>query len=100
MNSKLLKLYFSREQKADVVDCLLQIDALSGFSLYEIDGFSRRHERYDIAEQIRGARRMLAAEVVCNEHDLTEIRAALQRLNVKEPIRFTLHPIEAMGHLI
>jgi len=98
MPNKLLKLYFSREQKADLVDCLIQLECLSGFSLYDIDGFSRNHERYDIGEQIRGARRMIMAEIICSGEDVTHIREALSELHFNEPVRFSMQKIEDVGH--
>jgi len=98
MSNKLLKLYFSREQKADIVDCLIQLDGLSGFSLYDMDGFSRNHEPFDIGEQIRGARRMLMVEVICTEADVVRIRESLSSLHFNESIRYLLQPIEAQGH--
>ncbi|HAS14938.1 MAG TPA: DUF3240 domain-containing protein [Idiomarina abyssalis] len=98
MLNKLLKLYFSREQKADLVDCLIQLDYLSGFSLYDIDGFSRNHERFDVGEQIRGARGMLMAEVICSVDDVARIREALSQLHFKEPIRYVMQSVEDVGH--
>lgn len=100
MNSKLLKLYFSREQKADVVDCLLQVDSISGFSLYDVEGFSRRHEVFDLAEQIRGARRVLSAEIICTGDDIALIQNELKQLHFKEPVRYLLVPLEDIGHIV
>ncbi len=100
MTSKLLKLYFSREQKADVVDCLLQVDSLSGFSLYDIEGFSRRHESFDLAEQIRGARHMLSAEIICTDDEIQLIQNELKQLHFKESVRFVLLPLDDYGHAL
>ena len=98
MSNKLLKLYFSREQKDDILDCLIQLNCLSGFSLYDIDGFSRNHKRFDIGEQIRGARRMFVVEVICRETDVAKIRKSLSALHFNESIRYLLQPIETDGH--
>ncbi|WP_289116733.1 DUF3240 family protein [uncultured Idiomarina sp.] len=98
MPNKLLKLYLSREQKADLVDCLIQLDVISGFSFYDIDGFSRNHERFDIDEQVRGARRMVMAEVICSNEDVHCIQEAISQLHFKEPMRYTLQPLNDVGH--
>ncbi len=100
MKSQLLKLYFSREQKPEVVDCLLQVDSLSGFSLYDIEGFSRRHESFDLSEQIRGARRMLAAEIICTNAEVQSIRNQLKQIHFKDSVRFVLLAIEDDGHVL
>ncbi|MCA1768102.1 MAG: DUF3240 family protein [Idiomarina sp.] len=99
MKSKLLKLYFSREQKAEVVDCLLQVDSLSGFSLYDIEGFSRRHESFDLAEQIRGARRMLTAEIICSDAEVKLVQSELKKLHFKEPVRYNVLELDDCGHV-
>lgn len=98
MPNKLLKLYFNCEQKADLTDCLIQLDVISGFTLYSIDGFSRNHQRFDIDEQIRGARRMLMAEIICSEDDIAHIREALSNLYFSDPIRYVIQSIESIGH--
>lgn len=98
MPTKLIKLYFSREQKADLVDSLIQLDVISGFSLYDIDGYSRNHGRFDIGEQIRGARRMLVAEIICTSDDVSTIHHALSQLHFKEPIRYAVQTLDEVGH--
>ncbi|MBY6062726.1 DUF3240 family protein [Pseudidiomarina sediminum] len=99
MATKLMKLYFSQAQKADVVDCLLQVDSISGFSIYAIEGYSRSHERYDLVEQISGARRMLTAEIICTDAAVPALQNALAQLHFSDPLRYTLVAIEANGHL-
>jgi hypothetical protein len=98
MSNKLLKLYFSREQRSEVVDCLMQVTSISGFSIYDIDGFSRRHEQFDIGEQIRGARHMQVAEIIATEQDIVAIRDAVRALHFGEPLRYLVQPLEAVGH--
>ncbi|RUO76175.1 DUF3240 family protein [Idiomarina seosinensis] len=99
MPNKLIKLYFSCEQKVDLVDSLIQLDIISGFSLYAIDGFSRDHERFDISEQIKGSRRMMVAEIICSDDDITTVLKSLSNLHFREPIRYVIQPIENTGHL-
>ncbi|WP_411359805.1 DUF3240 family protein [Pseudidiomarina salilacus] len=98
MSLKLLKIYFSEAQKPDVIDALLKAKVVSGFSVYAIDGFGRVHERYDISEQIRGARRMVIAEVVCEPDVIKAVEQAISTLHFKDPIRYMVHNVEDCGH--
>ena len=98
MSLKLLKIYFSEAQKPDIIDVLLKTEEVSGFSIYAIDGFGRAHERYDISEQIRGARRMVMAEIVCEPEVIKSVEMAISNLHFKDRIRYMVHTVDECGH--
>lgn len=97
MSERLIKLYFTGEQRPDIVDALMQVDNLSGFTLYAIEGFSHRQDRFDLDEQIRGSRSMYSAEVICNDKTFTEIKTSLKKLNFNEPLRYYVTELSEQG---
>ena len=55
---QLLVLIAQNDIKDDIVDTLIELEFLSGFSLGNICGFSREHSHFNIKEQVEGYRDM------------------------------------------
>ncbi|MGM0480541.1 MAG: DUF3240 family protein [Pseudomonadota bacterium] len=97
MSEQLIKLYFTAEQHPDIVDALMQVENLSGFTLYAVEGFSHRQQRFDLNEQIKGSRSMYSAEVICNAETFAAIKESLSNLHFNEPLRYYITELHEQG---
>ncbi|MBB1440313.1 DUF3240 family protein, partial [Shewanella sp. SG41-4] len=61
---QLLVLIAQNDVKDDIVDTLIELDFLSGFSLGDICGFSREHSHFNIKEQVEGYREFYKFEIM------------------------------------
>jgi Protein of unknown function (DUF3240). len=59
----LLVLNISPELEEDLIDCLLEIPEVDGFTTREVYSHGR-HEQMSIAEQVRGRRKRLQVELI------------------------------------
>jgi nitrogen regulatory protein P-II 1 len=92
-----LSLYIENNQKDDVIDCLLPLEYISGFSLSACFGYSRNHAKLDVAEQVAGGRTLLRVDIVHDSDDTQSIIAALKGVNARHPIRFTVVSVMQQG---
>lgn len=102
-NLEVLHVFFPMDLRDLVVDALLELDDLSGFTIIPIDGHSRHNSQFDKLEQVVGYRRMFSLELIVNA-DLRE--AVIQHLRTcrsSKPgdsgIRYYVTPVIASGHL-
>lgn len=82
-----------------MVDALMMSEAVSGFTMSAVDGFSRQHSRYDVAEQVAGYRRMCRVEIRQNAEDQPELLATLARAAGSERIQYWVTPLLCAGSL-
>lgn len=86
------------EIRDDVVDTLIALEPISGFSLIRIAGFSREHSHFSLRERVEGHREMYRFEVL---HETAQQQTLLQSL---EPVcaparaRYWILPLSAQGH--
>ena len=99
MKYQLLTAIFSEEIKDDVVDALIALEDISGFSMSTTDGYSRRHSQYDVREQVAGYRRLCRVEVVHLEAQETALLATLETLCTACHIRYWLTALAGAGQL-
>ncbi|MCM2527025.1 DUF3240 family protein [Shewanella algae] len=94
---QLLVLIVQHNLKDDVVDTLMSLDYLSGFSLINICGFSREHSHFNLKEQVEGYREFYKFEVM---HPQESQQALLQTLaEVCRHSRYWIVPIATDGVL-
>ena len=98
--SQLLTLFIDKEMEADVVDCLMQFDGVSGFTVSTCFGFSRESAHLNKAEQVAGGRHMLKVEVIHNSEYVQAMLQALNALNGRNAIRYTMTPVLDEGHIV
>ncbi len=99
MKYQLLTAIFSDSIKDDVVDALIALEDISGFSMCATDGYSRRHSQYDLREQVVGYRRQCRAEVMHREMQEPALLAALESLCAASHIRYWITPLTTAGEL-
>jgi len=85
--------------KDEVVDILIGIDCVSGFNLKSIEGYSKEHSEFDIAEQVEGHRCFYEFDVQILLGQLQVIKTALRPVCQCQAIKYWVTPIYESGHL-
>lgn len=102
-NLEVLHAFFPLDMRDAVVDALLELDELSGFSIVPIDGHSRDNSQLDKLEQVVGYRRMFRLEVIVNsdlrEQVIDHLRVCRSYKPGDKGIRYYVTPIVESGHL-
>ncbi|MGE6570091.1 DUF3240 family protein [Shewanella vesiculosa] len=99
ITEQLLVLIAQNDIKDDIVDTLIELDFLSGFSLGDICGFSREHSHFNIKEQVEGYREFCKFEIM---HPVDQEQALLSTLALvckHNPCRYWITPIVHTGTL-
>lgn len=95
----LLLLFIEKQLEPDAIDCLIGLPEVSGFTLSQVQGFSREHAQFDQAEQVAGSRSLLKLEILHQPEHTAVILDALKALNGRHPPRYWLVPVLAEGHV-
>ena len=99
MEQQLLSLVFDGASKDDLIDLLMGLEQVSGFTLSEVSGFSHEHAQYDIAEQVAGYRQLYRIDVLHNPEQLNVLLQALKGLGTANGIRYWVTPVLEAGKL-
>ncbi|KAA1193065.1 DUF3240 domain-containing protein [Pseudohalioglobus sediminis] len=97
MNKQILTAVFSEEIKDEIIDTMMSLEVVSGFTLGAVHGYSREHSRYDIKEQVAGHRRMCRIEVMHGEDQEQVLLAALQDAGKASHVRYWISPVSGSG---
>ena len=98
-SSQILVLISPLETKDDLVDVLMSLDLISGFSLVLIDGYSQEHSHYNINEQVEGHRKFYRFEILHDEKDEDNILESLRVVGSNQHIRYWIVPVKSNGKL-
>ncbi len=96
-NSQALIIIAPKEIKDDLVDRLMALDIISGFSLTVIDGYSREHSHYSIDEQVEGYRRYFRFEVLHQQEQELSILQALEQTCAPARARYWVQSVSRIG---
>lgn len=96
--NQILVVIVPAEIKDDLVDNLMVLDFISGFSLSSIDGYSRSHSHYNINEQVEGYRKFYRFEVLHQETQEAEVMKQLKKTCSKTKARYWIMPVSSIGH--
>ncbi|WP_339773633.1 DUF3240 family protein [uncultured Paraglaciecola sp.] len=94
---QLLIVIVPQELKDNIVDTLIGLEAISGFSLSKIQGYSREHHHYNIQEQVEGFRDFYRFELL---HEQQHYQTLLDHIKESSPngnIRFWCLPVINAG---
>lgn len=94
-----LTVYVEQKRKEDVIDCLLPLTCISGFSISPCFGYSRDNAQLDLAEQVAGGRQLFKLDILHNDKDTNAIISALQSVNTPNPMRYVVSPVISHGHI-
>ena len=99
MNEQLLIVMVADAIREDMIDALIQCQSIQGFSQYEINGFSREHSQYDLAEQVAGYRRLCRFEIKHRTEQEEELLALLRRVCSASHARYWVVPVTCTGQI-
>jgi len=85
------------ELEEDLVDYLLGLACISGFTSYSVRGHGH-HGNLSIAEQVTGRRKRLQVEILLQESDAQTVLSGLAT-RVGRDISWWLQPVSACGAL-
>jgi hypothetical protein len=85
--------------KDRVVDTLMSASVLSGFSLSNIQGFSKAHAQYNLTEQVEGYRKFYRFEILHQASDSKLLCDLLGATNNAKSIRYWIMPLIESGIL-
>ena len=76
MNETMLVLNLDPRLEEDLVDYLLGLPQISGFTTYPVHGHGD-HRNMSVSEQVSGRRRRLQIEIILEEQSVNELLAGL-----------------------
>ncbi|MEJ6474872.1 DUF3240 family protein [Pseudoalteromonas piscicida] len=88
-----------KQLKDRVTDHLMAYEGISGFSIVSIQGYSKEHSEFDLAEQVRGYKSMERFEVLIEDGLLDPLRISLAQLLAPSRIRYWRTRLDEAGHL-
>lgn len=93
----LLVLNIAPELEADLIDYLLALDAVTGFTSYDVRGHGQ-NESMSLAEQVSGRRRRLQFELLIEESAIATLLAGLST-EVGRDINYWQQPVFNFGRI-
>lgn len=97
MTKTLLILNTRPDLEEDLVDYLLTLPCIDGFTSYPVRGHGHHHN-LSVAEQVSGRRKRLQVEVLLQEGEVATVLAGLAE-HVGRDISWWRHPVSASGSL-
>jgi len=92
-NDFLLSLIAPVEMKDDLVDVLMEQEIISGFTLFEANGFSKLHSQFNAKEQVEGYRRFYKFEIMHKLQNQTALLDSLRPLCKPSNVRYWIHQL-------
>jgi len=97
-NEFVLSLIVPVEIKDDLVDSLMEQEDISGFSLFPIDGFSKKHSQFNIKEQVDGYRRFYKFEIVHNIDIQQALLQSIKPVCEASNVRYWIYDLKTSGN--
>jgi hypothetical protein len=85
-------LVINNELKEELIDILMAFEPITGFSLWPICGYSKRHSHFDISEQVRGYRSLTRFEILLDSNHVDALKMEIEQVNSSEDIRYWQTP--------
>lgn len=85
--------------REDIIDTLMSLPAISGFTLTAAMGFSAEHAHFNLREQVEGCRAFTRFEVVFDSESLELLLETLSAAVGSEPLRYWILDAPSCGHL-
>ncbi len=98
-NQQLITLIINKSIKDDAVDIILSLENITGFTLYQAHGFSRKHVLYDIKEQVEGYKDFYRLDIAHNPNDLAELLQSFSQLSGQFKLKYWVTPLIACGEI-
>ncbi len=98
-NQQLITIMINKSIKDDAVDVVLNLDNITGFTLYNAYGFSRKHAQYDIKEQVEGYKDFYRLDIVHDPKDLKDLLSAFSQLGGRFKLKYWVLPLLDCGEI-
>ena len=96
---QLLVVVVADDLRDRIVDTLIGLDDISGFTLSDVEGYSREHQGLSLREQVAGHRGMARFEVIHEPAQQGALVDALAAACGTAEVRYWLMPLAAAGRL-
>ena len=98
-NQQLFTIIINNSVKDDAVDVVLSLENITGFTLSKAYGFSRKHAKYDIKEQVEGYKDFYRIDIVHEPKDLDQLLQAFSQLNSQFKLKYWVMPLNDCGEI-
>ena len=98
-NQQLITIMINKSIKDDAVDVVLNLENITGFTLYNAYGFSRKHAQYDIKEQVEGYKDFYRLDIVHDSNDLGDLLEAFSHLGGRFKLKYWVLPLIDCGEI-
>ena len=84
--------------KDEIVDKLISFSNITGFNLSKINGYSKEHSQFDIAEQVEGYRALYQFEVLILFQYTEQLKECLNPICQTAKLKYWLTPVIESNH--
>lgn len=98
-NQQLITIMLNKSIKDDAVDIVLNLENITGFTLYNAYGYSRKHAQYDIKEQVEGYKDFYRLDIVHSPDDLKQLLQAFSQLDGRFKLKYWVLPLIDCGEI-
>ena len=98
-NQQLITIIIDKSIKDDAVDIVLNLENITGFTLYQAYGFSRKHAKYDIKEQVEGYKDFYRLDIAHEPQDLDGLLQAFSQLSGHFKLKYWVTPLISCGEI-
>lgn len=88
------------EVKDELIDAMMELTEISGFSMSEIAGYSREHAQYSLQERVQGYRTMYRFEILHTLEQRSRLLQALKPTCQVANARYWITPVVETGHFM
>ncbi len=96
-NELVLAFIVAVEIKDDIVDTLMGVEEISGFTLYPVNGFSKNHSLFNNQELVEGYRRFYKFEISHTADNQQALLKSLQPVCTKSKVRYWIYDLNSSG---
>lgn len=96
---QLLIVLVSGTIRDDLIDVLIAYEDMSGFSMQEINGYSREHSQYNLSEQVSGYRKLYRFEILHSQEQEAELLRRVDKACSASHARYWVVPVSKAGVL-
>ncbi|MAF76431.1 MAG: hypothetical protein CMF17_11385 [Idiomarinaceae bacterium] len=86
--------------RESLVDGLISVAALSGFTVIPVQGFSRAHDSFKHSEQVQGYRELIQFQILLNDDNKDAVMTTILPLCRSASLRFWTTPVVDEGHFV
>ena len=98
-DQQLFTIIINKSIKDDAVDLVLSLEYITGFTMNQAFGYSRKHAQYDIKEQVEGYKDFYRMDIAHEPKDLQDLLLAFSQLGGQFKLKYWVTPIISHGEI-